>query len=146
MRHLVFLSLRLETQLVYQVNDPSQVVATLHFIAQFTEDLTDLVFDRVGIIGSGREALQVRKKLVFHKVNQVGSGQGFVVVDLAVAIAWCCPGFPLILGSDDRLIGLAHQLSGELLLLLEVVEVFKEEDPGSLLDIIELAAAAGILP
>jgi len=47
---------------------------------------------------------------------------------------------------DDERIGLAGQLGGHGLFLLQIVEIFEEQYPGGLLRIVELGGAARLFP
>ena len=81
-----------------------------------------------------------------NEIHQVVAGQGFVVVNLAVAILRGRPGFPAEFRANDGLIGLTFKFRFGLPVLFEVIQVFEEKNPGGLLHIIQFAAAAGIFP
>ena len=67
------------------------------------------------------------------------------MVDLAVPCFRNRPLRPSVFALDDRGVLRIGKFSAELASTLEVIEVFEEEDPGGLLDVIELARATSIL-
>ena len=54
------------------------------------------------------------------------------------------PDFPLIITADNALVGLARELCRRLLVFLEIIQILQKENPGGLLHIIQLAAAARV--
>jgi hypothetical protein len=91
------------------------------------------------------EAGQAREELAVDEVAQVVAGHGGVVVELAVGVLGRSPCFPAIGLGQDEPVGLALQLCLGGLVVLQGVEVLQEQQPGRLLGVVELAAAAGVL-
>jgi len=145
-RQLVFFGLRAEAQLVNMIDDLAEVVTALNLVLDLAEDLADLVFKGIWAAGLCRKAVQIRKELPVHKVTQVISRHRFVVVALAVLTPRRGPRTPAIgtVGNASVLPALQRGLAA--LVLLKVVEVFQEQQPGSLLGVVKLGRAAGFLP
>src|SRR5271157_3611893 len=145
-RELVFLGLGAEVQLVDLVDNLAQVVAALNLVLDLAEYLPNLVFDSVRAARLLLEAVQVGKELPVHEVAEVVAGQGLVVVEFAVLALGRGPAFPAIGLVEDVGVFLAVQRGFGALVLLKVVEVFQEQQPGGLLGVIELSSAASFFP
>lgn len=144
-RELVLLGLGAEAQTIDHIDDFAQVVAAADFVAQFAEDLADLVFDRVRPAGALLEALQVGEQALVHEVAQVVAGEGGVMIQLAAGVLRCRPAVPAVALLEDGRIGAALQDGHGGLVVFEPVEVLEEQQPGGLLGVVELGAAAGLL-
>lgn len=68
------------------------------------------------------------------------------MVELAVAVFGRGPAFPAVGGVEDVAVGAPFEGGLGGFAGFEVVEVFKEEQPGGLLGVVELGGAAGFLP
>jgi len=142
----VLLGLGAEVQLVDVVDDLAQVVAALNLVLDLAEYLSDFVFDGVGAAGLLLEAVQVGKELLVHEVAEVVAGQGTVVVEIAVLVLGRGPAFPAIRLIEDVSVFLAVERGLGALVLLKIVEVFQEQQPGGLLGVVELGGAARFFP
>src|SRR5207302_324913 len=74
-----------------------------------------------------------------------GLNLGFVVVEFPVLVLGRGPAIPPIWLVEDVAVLLASQRGFRALVLLKIVEVFQEQQPGRLLSVIELSGAAGFL-
>jgi len=70
-------------EFVHVVDDFPEIVAALDLVADFPEDFTDLVFDRVRPSGPLLEAVQVGEERLIDEVPEVVASERLVVVDLA---------------------------------------------------------------
>ncbi len=95
-RQFVLLGLRTEAEFVNVVDDLAHIVATGDLVLDLSEDLADLVLDGVWSGGFLLEAVEVREELLIDEVTQVVTGEGRVVVELAVFPLRCSPGFPTV--------------------------------------------------
>lgn len=135
-----------EAQGVDDVDDVAQDVATLDFIAQLAEDFADFVFDGIGVVGGVLEFGEVREKVLVYEVAEIVAVARSVVVELAVGSFWRRPGGPAIDWVEHVIESYSGKLGFNLAVFLEVVEVLEEEDPRSLLDVIELVTHARVFP
>ena len=142
----MLLLLRAEVQFVDLIDDLAEVVAALNLVLDLAEYLANLVFDGVRAARLLLEAVQVGKELPVHEVAEVVAGQGLVVVEFAVLALGRSPAFPAIGLVEDVGVFLAVQRGLGALVLLKIVEVFQEQQPGGLLGVIELRGAAGFFP
>jgi hypothetical protein len=92
----VLFYLRAESQLVDVVDDLAQVVAALDLVLDFTENLTDFVFDSVRPAGLLLEVVKIRKELDVHEVAKVIAGLCLVVIKLPVFAPGRGPFLPTI--------------------------------------------------
>jgi hypothetical protein len=99
----------------------------------FPKDLPNLVFQRVRPSGLGFEAMQARKELPIHELDQVIARQHDVVVNLAVLAPRRGPEFPAVSRIENVGVFLAAERGLGGFVLLQGVEVFQEEQPGGLL-------------
>ena len=141
----MLLLLAAEGQLVDPVERIAQHVAVLELVAHLAEDLADLVLDGAGVGRGLLEAAQIGHQVGVHELDQVRADAGPVEVGLAVGQLRRGPGGPAVVFGEDEVVGLADQLRLDRALVLEIVEVFEEQHPGRLLDVIELGVAAGLL-
>ncbi len=141
----MLLRLGAQAQAIEPIDDFAQVVAAADLVAQFAEDLADLVFDRVRPAGALLEALQVGEQAHVHEVAQVVAREGGVVIQLAAAVLRRRPATPAVGLLQDGAIAAALQGGHGGPVVFEPVEVLEEQQPGGLLGIIELGAAAGLL-
>ncbi len=142
----VLLDLRAEAEFVDVVDDLAQVVAALDAVLYFAEDFADFVFDRVRPGGALLEARQIGEELGVDELGEVVAGEGGVVVDLAVLAFGRRPAFPAILPFEDEAVFFPFQLRLHGFVVLQRVEVFQEQEPGTLLGVIQITGAAGVLP
>lgn len=78
--------------------------------------------------------------------NAVDPRQSLVVVASSVLILGCSPAFPAVWLFEDVGVFLAFERCLGGLVLLEIVEIFQEQQPGSLLSVIEFARATRLFP
>jgi hypothetical protein len=142
----MLLGLGTEAQLVDMVDDLAQVVAALNLVLDLAENLADLVFDGVGTGGLELEAVQIGEQLLVDEIAQVVPGQGTVVIKLAGGCLRCRPAFPAVGFFEDIAIVTPLQQRFRRLVPLQGIKVFQEQQPRTLLGIIQLTGAAGILP
>ena len=146
LRKLILFRLAAEAELVDQFERVAQRIAALELVLDLAENLADLVFDRVGPFGSLAEAAQIGEQLAVDIVDQVRPGQRVVMVESSVLGLRRRPFRPAVRGIDDEGIGLALELRQQRAFLLEVVEILQEQNPRSLLGVIELRRAPRLLP
>jgi hypothetical protein len=146
MRKLVLFRLAAKAELVDQFERVAQRIAALELVLDLAENLADFVFDRVGPLGALAEAAQIGKQLAVDIVDEVRPGQRVVMVESAFLGLRRGPFRPAVRGIDDEGVGLALELRQQRAFLLEVVEIFKEQYPRSLLGVIELRRAPRLLP
>ncbi len=142
----MLLGLGAEAERVDVVDDLAQVVAALNLVLNLAEDFADLVFDRGGAGRLLLEGVEIRKELRVHEVAQVVAGEGGIVVELTVFAFRCGPALPAIRLLEDEAVFLAVQLRFDRFILLKRIEIFQEEEPGRLLDVVEFGGAAGFFP
>ena len=107
-----------EAQFIDLFQRITQGIAALNFVFDLAEDLTDLVFDGVGVISDLFEAPQVREQLAIDVIDQVITGQGIVVVEMTVGVFGGSPSTPAVLLIDDVLVFFTHKLGTHSLFLL----------------------------
>jgi hypothetical protein len=133
-------------QLVHVVDDLAEVVAALDLVADLAEEFADLVFDGVRAAGALLEAVQVGAELEVDEVPEVVAGEGLVVVDLAALGFWGRPFRPAVGGIEDVGVFSPLQLGLGGFVGFEGIEVFQEQESGTLLGVIQLAGATGVFP
>ncbi len=80
-----------ETKLINMVDDLAQVISAGNLVFDFSEYLSDLVFNCVWPTGFLFEAVEVGKELLIDKVAQVIACQSLVMVKFAVLSFRCRP-------------------------------------------------------
>ena len=145
-REFMLLCLGRKAEFVDVVDDLSQVVAALDAVLYLAEDFADLVFDGVRAGGLGLEAVEVREELGVDELDEVVAGESGIMVDLTVLVLGRGPRFPAIGFIED--VGVFLSIEGGFCRLVgfEGVEVFQEEQPRSLLGVVEFAGAPGVFP
>ena len=128
------------------VDDFSQGVTALDLVFDLPEDFPDLVFDGVRAAGLLLEAVQVGEELLIDEVSQVVAGHGFVVVKLAVFALGRSPTLPAVIFVEDEAVSLALQLGLVCLVLFQPIEILQEQQPGGLLDVVQLGGTASLFP
>ena len=118
-------------------------IAAGELVLQFAEDLPDLVLDRPRFAPSA-EPMQVLEELAVHIVDQVGPGERAIVVELAAGILGRRPAAPPMRSIQDGRVGAAGEVYLDRPLGLQVVQIFQEQEPAGLLDIVELGGAPGL--
>lgn len=88
---------------------------------------------------------EVLEELIAHEGSQVVVCSRRIVVEAALHLGRS-PAVPLELAADDRLVRLPVELGPVPPLGLEVVEVLEEENPGSLLDVVQFVADPFLSP
>ena len=146
MRKLMLLVLGTELQFVDMVDDLPQVVARLNLVLDFAENFTDLVFDRIRSRRLLLEAVQVGDQLVVDEVPEVITGLRLVVVDLAIFVLRRRPHIPAVLLLEDVLVFFPLHRGFVGFVLLQAVEILQEQQPGSLLDVVQFGRATGLFP
>ena len=142
----MLLGLGAEAQFIDVVDNLAQVVAALNLVLDLTEYLPNLVFDGVRAARLLLEAVQVGKELPADEVPEVVAGAGLVVIEFAVLALGCGPAFPSVGLVEDGGVFLAFQRGFASLVLLKIVEVLEEEQPRSLLRVVEFGRAARLFP
>jgi len=142
--HLVLLLAGLELQAVYLLNDVPHTIPAYQFIAEFGEDETDFDLDGGVIRLSLSQVLQIREELAIDELYEVISHQGVMDVVFPGSGSRHCPGIPPVLFIQDWGIDTSTQESRHLVLLVQIIQIFQEENPGRLLHIIQFAAASFI--
>ena len=95
--HFVLLLVGSELKGVHQVQDFTEVVPAVNFVFEFGENLSDFVLNRLGVIGALFESCEVREQVAVHKLHQVGTRHGLVVVKLSILAFGTCPHVPAVL-------------------------------------------------
>ena len=121
--------LRGKAQFIHVVNDLSEIVAALNLVFYLPEDFADIVFDGVRPARLLLEAVQIGDELLIDEITEVVAGEPPVVVNLAVLVLGCRPGFPAVLLVQDVGIFLAVELGLHRLLVFQRIEVFQEQEP-----------------
>lgn len=135
-----------KAEFVDVVDDLAQVVAALDAVLDLAEDFADLVFDGVGAGGLLLKTVQVGEELAVDELDEIVAGLGGIVVDLAVFALGRGPRFPAVGFVEDVGVFLAVQGGFGGFVVFQGVKVFQEEQPRSLLGVIEFAGAAGVFP
>ena len=146
LRKLVLFRLRTESQLVDQLQRVAQRIAALKLVFDLAENLADLIFDRVGVFGARLEAPQIGEQFAIDIGDEVRPCERLVVIELAGLRFGRGPFRPTMRRVDNVGIGLALKLRLEGALLLQIVEIFEKENPGSLFGVVEFRRAAGLFP
>jgi len=141
----MLLGLRTEAQLVNVINDLAQVVTALDLVLNLSKYFADLVFDSIRAGGPLFEAVEIGEELAVDEIAKVIAGHGGVVVKLAVLALGRSPGFPAVRLVQDKAVLLAIQLGFVRPVRFQCVQVFQEQQPGSLLSVIQLRCAASLL-
>ena len=142
MAHLMLLGMRTETEFIDAVDDFPEVVAALNPVFQFAENLPDLVLDGVGTFSRGLELFEVGGRVPRSRSRQGRRLSGLCGGPVAVAAFRCRPLIPLIFRSNDVGVGLAGEFRCSIFVSFQVVQVFQEQHPGSLFNIIQFAPTA----
>src|SRR5947208_9015965 len=132
----------LEPQFVDVVDDLAKIVTALNLVLNLAEDFADFVFDCVWTGCFLLEALEIGKELLINEVPEVVTGHRFVVIEFPVSRFRRGPLLPAIWLFENEVIFATIQLCLSRTILLQSVEVFQEEQPRSLLDVIQLGRAA----
>ncbi len=130
-----------ELQAVDDRQDVAEREPAVHLIAHLAEDRSDLVLDRVGAVGAFLELTQVGEELLLDEDDQVVPVHRLVMEQVACLVLGHGPGAPAVLRVQDVLVSLAGQLGGRLSVLLLAIQVLQEQQPGRLLDVIQLRLA-----
>ena len=133
-------------RLLSVVDDLAKVVAALNLVLDLTEDLADLVFDSVRAGRLLPEAMQMGEELSVHEVPEIIAGGGLVVVEITVFSLGRGPNSQLIRLVEDVGVSFAFQRVFAAFVLLKIVQVFQEEQPGNLLGVIEFRRASSFFP
>src|SRR6185437_15042479 len=129
MRQLMLLCLRSEAQLVDVVDDFSQVVSAGNLVLDLAEDFADLVFNGVRPARLLLESMQIGKELQINELSEVATGQGLVVIELAVLALGRSPALPAGVFVEDETVALPFQLGFVGFILLQPVEVLQKQQP-----------------
>ena len=142
----MLLGLRAKAQRVDLVDDLAQVVASRDLVFDLRKNLPDLVLDGVRPGRLRGESIQIRKQPVVHKVDQVVTGHRRVVVELAVRALRRGPAFPAIRRIENVRVGLPRKRRFIGTVLLQPIEILQEQQPRSLLGVVQLGRAASLFP
>ena len=96
--------------------------------------------------GGFLKLFEVREQLVVHEVREVIAGERLGVVGFAILCFRGGPGVPTELLFDNPFVGLALEFGFFFALGFEVVQVLEEQDPRSLLHVIQFVAATTLFP
>ena len=135
----------LELQRVDFVDDVTQIVTRLNFVFDFREDLADFILQGTGVCGGIFELGQVGEELLVDELHEIVAGHSVNLVRFSGGSFGCSPGRPTMEASNDAVIVLVLEFSLEFQLGFKVIKVFEEEQPGGLLDIVELIATTGLV-
>jgi hypothetical protein len=141
-RELVLLLLAAEAKLVDVVDDLAQVRAGLDLVFDLAEDLADLVLDREGPGGLFLELAEVGEQLVVDKFDQVFASNRLLVIRRAIRFLGGRPSLPAVRLVEQVRVFFAVKRRDVGAVLLQTIQVFEKEEPGSLLGVIELGGAA----
>lgn len=83
---------------------------------------------------------------IVHEFPQVVAGLGLVVVDLAIFALGGGPGVPAVGAVKDVAVLFSFKGGFVGLVLFQAVEVFQEEQLGSLFGVVQLGGAGGLFP
>ncbi len=139
------LGLGVERQPVDGLQHVAQNVARAELVAQFGEDLADLVLDRLEAGGGLAEVGKIGEELLIDELDQVVADTGGVVVKLAVRLGRG-PFVPAMCAVDDRGVIVAIEFGSVAAFSLEVVQVFEEQDSGRLFDVVQFVGNAVLVP
>ena len=142
--HFVLLLAGLELQAVYLLNDVPEAIAAHQFVAEFGENETDFDLDGGIIRFSLSQVLQIREEFAIHELYEVISYHSVMDVVFPGSGSRHSPGIPPVLFIQDWGIGPATQKSRHFVLFVQIIQVFQEEYPRGLLNIIQFAAASFI--
>lgn len=138
MGELVFLLLGTEAELIHQIQGITQGIAALEFIADLGKDLPDLVLNGVRRSSSLPESPEIGKELAVHIVDQIIPGQGRIQISRPVRLFRSRPLGPAMLFLQDKAVFLPLQFRSQGPFLFQIIQVFKKEEPGGLLGIVQL--------
>ncbi len=127
-------------------NHLAQVVSALNAVLQLRKDLPDLVIDRIRMFRIRLELLEIRKQLHIHKIDQIIARHRLVMVQLPILILRRRPLLPAKLTRNDRRVTLSRQLRRILFIFLEISQIFQEQNPRSLLHVIQLTGTPRVFP
>lgn len=146
MRKLVLLGLRRKTEFVDVIDDLTQIVTTLDAVLNLSKDFTDFVLDGVRSGSLLLETLKEREKLAVDKSDEVVASESGVVVDLAASVLRSSPGIPAERFVENMGVRLPIQSRRRIAFRLQSIQVFQEQQPGSLLSVIQLAGTPRVFP
>ena len=138
--------LRPELEGINPVDDLPQVVPAGNFVLNLAEYLPDLVFQRIGSAGPLLEPLEVGEQLPINELEEVITGQGGIVVDLPILPLGSSPDVPAVLPIQKVGVSLPLQFRFRGAVLLRSVEIFQEEKPGRLFNVVEFSRTPGLFP
>ena len=99
----------------------------------------------IGASGALLEGLEVGEELSVDVVDQVRPGARAGVVERAISLFRRGPYAPAMRCIDDRGMSAAFQRSTALALLLQIIQIFQEQNPGCLFDIVQLGRTSVLL-
>ena len=128
---------RLEMERIDLIDDLTHVVTAVDLIAELREDLAYLVLQSVRRRGSIFEMLEGRKEFVVYEIHQIIAGHGIDYIYLAFVGLGSSPRAPPVKTGNEPLVFLSVRLCVHLTSGLQVVKIFKEEQPRGLFDIVQ---------
>ena len=136
---------RLEVKCVDFVNYFSQIISTLNLVAKLGEYLANLIFQRTHFHCRVLELCKGGEELLVDKIHKVIARHGIHHVDISVLVFRCCPLRPSVESRDYALVGCAIKFRLVLTVGFQVIEVFQEQEPRCLLDVVEFVAASSLI-
>ena len=130
---------------VHQVQDFTEVVPAVNFVFELGKNLSDFVLNGLGVIGTLFESCEVWEQVAVHKLHQVGTRHGLVMVKLSILAFGTCPHVPAVLFAQNRIVMLSPQCGLIGLLRLQFMQMTEEQHPGGLSNVIEFTVGSCIL-
>ena len=145
-RELVLLGLRTETEFVDVIDDLAEVISAADLVLYLPEDLADLVLNRVRPARPLLEAVEVREESPVDEIDEVVARQRPVVVERPILPLGRRPGLPTVglVDDVDVVLALQRRLGGPV--RLKVVKILQEQQPRSLLGVVEFRRAPRLFP
>lgn len=135
------LTLGVEVQTVENFEHIAQDIARAELVAQFGEDFADLVFDGARAFGGLAEPCEEGEQLLIDKADQVVADHRTVMIERAVQLGGR-PFIPAVLAIDDGRVCLSIQFSAVAAFGFKVMQVFQEQHPRRLFNVVKFVGDA----
>ena len=150
-RHFVLVLSTLEVEFINHIDDLTHIESGTYLVMQFAKNLAYLIFKTIRLSGGILEVFEVWEKLLIDKLHQVVATHGVDGVEyhlarLRVFLLGRCPLAPTIETRNKSLVGLAIKFSFFLTFCFKIIEVFQEQHPWFLLQIVQLTTTPLLLP